>query len=75
MTATGPFFATTPNLTQANAKFTITIGPAPGGSGSTYQLATNQTNPSCPAASTTSAPASDLTQGSTATVKVLTRAI
>ena len=70
MTATGPFFATTPNLTQANAKFTITIAPAPGGSGSTYTLASNQANPSCPSASTASAPSSDLTQGATATVKV-----
>jgi Flp pilus assembly protein TadG len=70
MTATGPFFATTPNLTAANAKFTITISPAPGGSGTTYTLATNQANPSCPATSTSNPPASDLTQGATATVKV-----
>jgi Flp pilus assembly protein TadG len=69
-TAAAPFYATTPNLTQSNLKFTITLSPGPGGSGSTYVLATNQTNPSCPAASTTSAPASDLIQGYTATVMV-----
>jgi Flp pilus assembly protein TadG len=69
-TSAGPFYNATPNLTSANAKFTITISPAPGGSGSTYVLASNQANPTCAAASTTSAPASDLTQGATATVKV-----
>jgi Flp pilus assembly protein TadG len=69
-TASGPFYAATPNLVAANAKFTITISPAPGGSGTTYTLATNQASPSCPATSTTTAPASDLTQGATATVKV-----
>ena len=69
-TAASPFFAATPNLTQSQLKFTITLSPGPGGSGTTYQLASNQTNPSCPAASTTSAPASDLIQGYTATVSV-----
>lgn len=68
-TAAAPFYGATPNLTQANAKFTITIGPA-GSSSVTYTLVNNQANPSCAAASTTSAPASDLTQGATATVKV-----
>ena len=62
-TVSAPVFAATPNLTQANLKFTITIaGYSP--------LASNQANPSCAAPNTTSAPASDLTQGGTATVMV-----
>jgi len=69
-TVSGPVFGATPNLTQSNMLFTITIGPAPGGSGSSFTLASNTANPTCGAANTTSAPASDLTQGAMATVKV-----
>jgi Flp pilus assembly protein TadG len=69
-TVTGPFYAATPKLTQANLKFTITVTPPPSGSGTTYTLVTNQATPSCAAATTTSAPASDLIEGDTATVKV-----
>lgn len=69
-TVSGPFYNAAPNLTQANLKFTITIGPPPGGTGSSYTLASNQASPSCPASSPSSPPASDLTQGATATVAV-----
>jgi Flp pilus assembly protein TadG len=69
-TVSSPVFAATPNLTQGNLMFTITIGPAPGGSGSSFTLASNTANPTCGAANTSSAPASDLTQGAMATVKV-----
>jgi len=66
MTVSGPFFAAAPNLTQANLKFTITVTQG----GSSNVLVSNTANPSCPAANTTSPPASYLTQGATATVTV-----
>jgi len=69
-TVSGPYFAATPNLTQANAIFVITISPAPGGSGSSFTIWPSGNNPTCPASNSTSPPASDLTQGATATVKV-----
>lgn len=69
-TVTAPFYAAAYNLTQANVKFTITISPPPGGSGSTYVLASDVANPTCAAPNNGSPPATDLTQGATATVKV-----
>jgi len=66
MTVSGPFYAAAPNLTQANLKFTITITQG----GSANVLVNNTANPSCPAASTTSPPASYLVQSATATVNV-----
>jgi Flp pilus assembly protein TadG len=69
-TVSGPFYAAAPNLNQTNLLFTITTGPAGSSTITNYLGSPNTANPSCAAASTTSAPASYLTQGATATVKV-----
>ncbi len=66
-TVTAPYFAATPNLITSKSLFTITITST---SGTVYTLATNTASPTCSASSTTAAPASDLTQGATATVTV-----
>jgi Flp pilus assembly protein TadG len=70
MTVATPFYAAAPNLTQTNLSFTITTSTGPGGSGTSQTLWGSGASPSCPAASTTSPPASYLVQGGTVTVKV-----
>jgi Flp pilus assembly protein TadG len=66
-TVSAPYFAATPNLITKNSLFTITITSS---SGTVYTLANNTASPTCSASSTTAAPASDLTQGATASVTV-----
>jgi Flp pilus assembly protein TadG len=68
-TAATPFYGAAPNLTQANVSFTITTSTGPGGSGTTETLWSTGANPSCPASSTTSPPASYLISGGTITIK------
>ncbi len=70
LTAATPFFGAAPTLTKANLSFTITTSTGPGGSGTSQTLWPSGANPSCPASSTTSPPASYLVQGGTITVKV-----
>jgi Flp pilus assembly protein TadG len=61
MTVSSPAFNVASSLNRNNIKFTITITPPTGVTGgTTYTLATNQTNPTCAAANTTSAPATDV---------------
>ena len=68
-TVSSPVFGLSPTLAQNNIKFTITISPPTGTTGgTTYTLASNQANPTCPATSLTNAPASDLQQGWNANV-------
>ena len=68
-TASSPAFGIASTLNRNNIKFTITISPPAGNvGGATYTLATNQANPTCPAADTSSAPATDLQPGWNANV-------
>ncbi len=68
-TAATPFNAAAPNLITGNVSFTITTSTGPGGSGTSQTLWSSGASPSCPAANTTSPPASYLVQGGTITVK------
>ena len=70
LTAATPFYGAAPNLTQGNLSFTITTSSGPGGSGTSNTLWPSGASPSCPAANTSSPPASYLVQGGTITVKV-----
>jgi Flp pilus assembly protein TadG len=69
-TVSSPVFGVAPTLTQNSIKFTISITPPSGVTGTNYTLATNMANPTCAAASTTSAPASDLQQSWNANVTI-----
>ena len=68
-TAATPFSGAAASLTAANVSFTITTSTGPGGSGTSNTLWPSGANPTCPAGSTTSPPASYLVQGGTITVK------
>ena len=51
-TASGPVFTLAHYLNQANIKFTITVAPQQGSTGTTYNFASNQANPTCAGQST-----------------------
>ncbi len=57
-----------PSLNTTNLKYTITITPPAGTTGTTYTLANNQANPTCAATNYQSAPASDLQTNTNANV-------
>ncbi len=64
ITASGPVFTLAHYLNQANIKFTITVAPQTGQTGTTYNFASGTASPSCTANST------NLLQNDNVTVKL-----
>ncbi len=68
MTVSSPAFNTGSSLNRANIKFTISVSPANGTTGTTQTLVSNQANPTCPNTTSTPTPASYVQTGFNANV-------